>query len=123
MIPKCIENKKEFENIKNKQENQNSKLEIVNEYLATDLNQVCKYGHVVRVDYRGKILKDIPNNTTFLKVPYMPNNDICLIIGLGERYLLTETKWAYITKSGEIKDGALSKNQYIHVHFTYISTD
>lgn len=107
--------------IPNCKKNSGAVLAINSDYIGdVDINNVSRYGNVVRVDFRGKLVQEIPNNTTFLTLPFRPNKTGTIQIGIGGRYEFSEIKWAYFDSNGDIKDGVIAKDQYIHINFTYI---
>lgn len=99
-----------------------SQLTVNSTYLGNvDINSVTRNGNVCRVDFRAKVIADIPNNTTFLTLPYKPAQGITMMMGLGTQYTIDSVRWIYSTSdSGQIRDGAISKGQYVHIGFTYI---
>lgn len=113
-----IENTIEARAIKNIK----SQLTVDSTYFdEVDLNTVVRNGNVCRVDFRAKPIADIPDNTAFLSLPYNPAYSMTMMLGVGERYTINSVKWIYATSdSKNIKGGAISKSQYIHIGFTYI---
>ncbi len=124
MIPLCKQ-KTQLESriieLEKKQQNEYNKLEILNGYFESDLNAICKCGKVVRVNFRGKVIKEIPNSTPVLKLSDIPAIDECIYVGVGERYHIEAMEWAYIQRTGEICLKQTGLNKYIHINFVYIT--
>ena len=98
-----------------------SSLTVNSTYIGTvDINTVVRYGKVCRVEFRGKVTTAIPNNTTFLRLPYAPVTQLTIMAGIGGQYNILSPRWMYSTYDGEIRDGAIDKDNYIHISFTYI---
>lgn len=102
--------------------NTKSTLTVDSTYFGNvDINSVTRNGNVCRVDFRAKIIADIPNNTAFLTLPYKPASSITMMMGLGTRYTIDNVRWIYSSSDyGQIRGGAISKDQYMHIGFTYI---
>ena len=98
-----------------------SSLTVNSTYIGTvDINTVVRYGKVCRVEFRGKVTTAIPDNTMFLKLPYAPQTQLTIMAGIGGQYSISSPQWMYTTYEGEIRDGAIDANTYIHISFTYI---
>ena len=123
MIPNCVKNNQRFKDIEEKQKIQYSKLEVVTSYIKADLNKVIKCGNVVRVDFRGEIIEDIPNATKIFQLPYIPATFFCEVCSLGAKYYASTLIWESINEYGEVAGNAALKGQFFHMHFTYISKD
>lgn len=114
-----VKNNSVFENFMN--EIKYSSLILNSTYISdVDCNVITRYGKVCRVDFRGKVATAIPNNTTFATLPYPPATQVVIIGGIGGRYEISSPRWIYVTGGGEIRDGAIDANTYIHISFTYI---
>ena len=98
-----------------------SSLIVNSTYIGTvDINTVVRYGKICRVDFRGKVTTAVPNNTTFLRLPYAPVTQLTIMAVIGGQYNILSPRWMYSTYDGEIRDGAIDKDNYIHISFTYI---
>lgn len=97
---------------------------IVSNYFTTvNINQVIRFGKVVQVIFRGYVNTTIPNNTTYLTLPYKANNFAGLVGGCGGQYTIESALWGYIDGSGGVRDGSISAGKWVHLNFTYITTD
>lgn len=93
----------------------------VGAYLGeVDINKVERYGNVCKVDFRAKILSEIGDNVNFLKLPFKSVPSLTILFGIGERYGVSDMKWAYCDTEGYIKGNKLIAGNYIHMSFTYI---
>lgn len=100
-------------------ENTKSTLTVNSTYLSNiDINSVTRNGNVCRVDFRAEVIEDISNTTSFLTLPFKPSQSTALTIGIGTQYAIQNIKWGYV--SGNQIRSAITKNQYVHIHFTYI---
>lgn len=89
-----------------------------------EVNAVVRSGNVVTVDFRGYINENISGNTNYLELPYRVRSSSTFTIWVGDHYSLTSPKWIYVTtRSVSIAGEALTKNQWLHMHFTYITDD
>lgn len=99
----------------------------VGNYISTvDANIVLKNNHVVQVEFRGYVNNTIPNNTSFLKLPYSSPMSASheVFIGVGGEYDNNGgIKWGYMNEYNELRFGGISSGNWIHINFTYITND
>ena len=102
------------------------KLTLLSNYFSTvDINQVYKSGHVVEVSFRGLLANKVPNNTSFLRLPYATANNLTLTIGVGGQYQYDATngqRWAYVgANNTEFRGPMLEAGKWIHINWTYLT--
>lgn len=91
-------------------------------YFSTiDINKVYKKGNIVDVRFRGLISTNIPNNTTFLTLPYRTNSDFFRIAYLGTEYTADTPHWVYAHDNRNLRGGSVTAGKWLHVSFTYIA--
>lgn len=99
---------------------------VSNYFTTVNANQVIRFGKIVHVVFRGYVNTAIPNNTTFLTVPYksaIGNIESGLVGGYGGQYNIETPFWAYLDESGGIRCGGVPADKWVHINMTYITSD
>ena len=96
---------------------------VSNYFTTVDINKVTRFGKVVQVIFRGYVNTTIPNNTTYLTLPYKANNFAGLVGGCGGQYTIESALWGYIDGSGGVRDGSIPAGKWVHINMTYITSD
>ena len=99
----------------------------VSNYITTvNVNQVIRFGKIVHIVFRGYVNTAIPNNTTILTLPNksaLGVNEAGLIGGYGGQYTIETPFWGYVDGSGAIRCGGIPAGKWVHLNFTYITSD
>ena len=99
---------------------------VSNYFTTVNANRVIRFGKIVHVVFRGYVNTAIPNNTTFLTVPYksaIGSIESGLVGGYGGQYTIETPFWGYVDGSGAIRCGGIPAGKWVHLNFTYITSD
>lgn len=96
----------------------------VSNYITTvNMNIVRRIGKVVNIIFRGYVNTEIPNNSTIITLPYKALNYAGLFGGYGGQYTIETPSWAYIDGSGNLRGNGVPAGKWVHINFTYITSD
>jgi len=73
--------------------------------------------------FEGKLRLIYQTIFGFLTLPFIPELQGVIFAAIGGRYTADTIKWMYWNRNSEIKSGAISADQYVHISFTYICKD
>lgn len=99
---------------------------VSNYFTTINANRVIRFGKIVHVVFRGYVNTAIPNNTTFLTLPYksvIGSIESGLLGGYGGQYTIETPFWGYVDGSGAIRCGGIPAGKWVHLNFTYITSD
>ena len=99
---------------------------VSNYFTTVNANRVIRFGKIVHVVFRGYVNTAIPNNTTFLTVPYksaIGSIESGLVGGYGGQYNIETPFWAYLDGSSGIRCGGVPAGKWVHINMTYITSN
>ena len=101
---------------------------VKSEYFTNiQVNYIRRWGNVVNFQFRAYISSDnIPNNTTFLSLPYFASGGSgfagCLAYK-GGNYTANTPVWCYLSEGKNLRCNGINGKEWLHINFTYITND
>lgn len=89
-----------------------------------DMNEVVKTGNVVTVAFRGYVNAEIANSSILLVLPFKSTHQMTPLTFKGTRYAPSTPVFTWNGgNSFNLATGPITAGSWIHVYFTYITTD